>query len=202
MSQDWDIKPRNKECGACQTPFNDRQAYFAQLVFGEQGYQRADFCATCWPQQMQAQPHYSMWKGIFRVPPPEPERRVKKETAEGLLRELITADDATKGNVIYILAVMLERQRVLVEREVRTREDHIRFVIYEHRKSGESFVIRDPQLRLDQLESVQIEVLALLGATPRPAPVDPAQPANPEEAAGPAEPAAPPKQPDHDPERH
>ena len=34
--------------------------------------------------------------------------------------------------------------------------------IYEHTKTGEVFVIPDPQLRLDQIEQVQQEVAALL----------------------------------------
>ena len=35
--------------------------------------------------------------------------------------------------------------------------------IYEHSKTGEVFVIPDPQLRLDQIEEVQMQVAELLG---------------------------------------
>ena len=35
-------------------------------------------------------------------------------------------------------------------------------LIYEHAKTGEVFVIPDPQLRLDQIEAVQNEVAAQL----------------------------------------
>jgi hypothetical protein len=171
MSQDWDIKPRHKECCDCRREFADRQVYYARLVYGTEGYQRADFCAGCWPQQSQGQTHYSMWQGMFRVPPPEPERKIKKETAESLLRELMEHPDEAKAAVIYILAVMLERQRLLLERETETRSDGVRLVIYEHRKTGESFVIRDPKLQLNELERVQNDVLQLLK---RPAPAAPA----------------------------
>ena len=41
--------------------------------------------------------------------------------------------------------------------------------IYEHVKTGEVFVVPDPQLRLDQVEQVQMQVAGLLGA-PAPAP--------------------------------
>jgi hypothetical protein len=96
------------------------------------------------------------------MPSAEPDRRIKKETAETLLRELIEAADASKTSVIYILAVMLERQRVLVEREIKTMEDGSRVVIYEHKKTAETFAITDPKLKLTELDSVQQDIMALL----------------------------------------
>jgi hypothetical protein len=58
---------------------------------------------------------------------------------------------------------MLERRRVLVERGIQRDPDGSVIRIYEHRQTGESFLIREPELRLDQLESVQAEVVAMLG---------------------------------------
>ena len=165
MAQDWDIKPRGEACRKCDVPFTDRQVYHAALVFGEEGYARADYCAGCWPtvEKSAAMP-YSMWQGVFRMPPPPPEEPLKKETAESLLRKLIEEDDDSKANVIYILAVMLERKRLLVEKDVKKRPDGIWIRVYEHRKTGDTFVIADPRLRLDQIEEVQKEVMALLGS--------------------------------------
>lgn len=191
MSQDWDIKPRGKVCFDCQAPFIDRQVYYARLLFNREGYDRGDFCETCWSRQGQSLPRHSSWKGVFRVPPVEPDRTVRRETAEALLRDLIRRETPDAVNVIYILCVMLERQRLLVEREVRTAEDGEKRVVYEHRKTGESFVIVDPQLKLTDLEHVQQEVLALLTATPSDSgsqPPEDAAPA-PEQTAASVEPA-------------
>jgi hypothetical protein len=186
MNQDWDIKPRSTQCHACAVPFTDQQPYLTRLVFDDAGYARADFCEKCWEIEIGQQPRHSAWKGIFRLPPPEPERTVRKETAESLLRELISRNDLARRNTVYILAVMLERQRVFVERDVQTGDDGNRTIIYEHRKTGETFAIPDPQLRLTELEPVQQEVMALLSgesqaatapggaAPPAPAPPDPA----------------------------
>jgi hypothetical protein len=107
-----------------------------------------------------------MWKGIYRLPPIEPDRTIKRETAETLLRQLIAENNPARRQVIYILCVMLERQRLLVEREVRSEPNGERLVVYEHRKTGESFVIADPQLKLTDLDQVQQEVLALLTGAP------------------------------------
>ena len=92
-------------------------------------------------------------------------------------------DDPSKRNVIFILAVMLERRRILVEKEVQTSEGGGQKIrVYEHKQTGESFVVPDPGLRLREIESVQREVLELLGAPP---------PKDAGAASAPNEPAAP-----------
>ncbi|MBR3922499.1 MAG: hypothetical protein IKJ45_05265, partial [Kiritimatiellae bacterium] len=37
--------------------------------------------------------------------------------------------------------------------------------IYEHRRTGESFIVLDPRIRLENLGDVQTEVVALLSGT-------------------------------------
>jgi hypothetical protein len=37
-----------------------------------------------------------------------------------------------------------------------------RLLIYEHRENGDVFIVRDPQLRLSELERVQDQVATLL----------------------------------------
>jgi hypothetical protein len=168
MAQEWDIKPRGDACHACETPFQDRQTYFATLVFGEEGYERADYCEGCWESRGREDTPYSTWQGTFILPPPEPEEALKKETAESCLRRLMEDEDDKNRNVIYILAVMLERKRILAEKDVRKRDDGVLIRVYEHRKTGETFLVPDPQLRLDQLEHVQQEVVTMLGSPAKP----------------------------------
>ena len=61
----------------------------------------------------------------------------------------------------YILAVMLERKRILKVKE-QIKEESGRVFIYEQPKSGDLFTIPDPNLKMEELEQVQIEVAALL----------------------------------------
>jgi hypothetical protein len=68
-------------------------------------------------------------------------------------------------NVIYVLAVMLERGKQLVERDAKLQADSTILRVYEHRASGDSFVVLDPRLRLDQIGDVQRQVVELLGGT-------------------------------------
>jgi len=139
------------------------EAYYSALVFGEEGYQRGDYCVACWVGKEAELKPYSSWKGTFIIPPEEPDKDpLKKETAESLLRRLI--EDDLNAPVIYILAVMLERKKTLVEKDVKIDEDGTVHRVYEHRETGETFLILDPQLKLDKLEEVQIRVAEMLGA--------------------------------------
>lgn len=164
INQDWDIRPRGAACGKCQAQFNDRQEYVSRLTYGANGYERLDCCTGCWTEADRAMSAVSVWRGIFEMPPPPPAEPLKKETAESLLRVLMAKNDPANGNALFILAVMLERRRLLVERDVRKQADGKLVRVYEHRKTGDTFIVTDPQLRMDQITSVQAEVMAMLAA--------------------------------------
>ncbi len=165
MAQDWDIRPRSNLCSECEKVFEHQESYYSALVFGEEGYQRGDFCVGCWVgKEAELQP-YSSWKGTYLVPPEKPDDEpLKKETAESLLRRLIEDENDENAPVIYILAVMLERKKTLVEKDVKIDDEGTVHRVYEHRETGETFLILDPQLKLDKLEEVQIRVADMLGA--------------------------------------
>lgn len=161
-NEEWYIKPRGSKCCKCERAFADGQHYISILSLGEAGYERNDFCPDCWAKRDDNLAVLSCWRGLFKVPEPPPAEPVKKETAEALLRRMIEDGDDSRLNAMFILAVMLERRRILIEREVKQQPDGARLRVYEHRAKGDTFVIRDPMLRMDQLQDVQREVLAML----------------------------------------
>ncbi len=170
MAQEWDIKPRGTACSECATEFEDRQAYFSALLHGDSGYARSDFCRECWERRESDLSAYSAWQGIFMLPPPKEEEALKKETAESLLRKLMEEIEEDKIGIIYILAVMLERKRILEEKDVQVGDDGSVLRVYEHKKTGETFLIPDPQLELDKLEVVQQQVIDTLGGPKKKSP--------------------------------
>ena len=89
------------------------------------------------------------------------EEVVTKESAEDLLSRLIEEDKEHTENARYILAVMLERKKLLKETDKQQTPNGI-LRIYEHRKSGEIYIVLDPNIPLDQIEEVQKEVSELL----------------------------------------
>ena len=106
----------------------------------------------------------SYWQSAYEPPAPPPPDPLPKEDAESLLRKMMERNDSSEMVARFILAVMLERKKILKHRETQKNADKI--LVYEHAKTGETFVIKDPQLRLDQLEEVQRKVSAMLKPAP------------------------------------
>lgn len=167
MAQEWNIRPRGHVCAVCQTPFVDKQPCVSVLRETEEGYERFDCCLKCWKETPRDWEPFSIWEGNYEAPAPVEAKKepVKKETAEELLRKLLTLDDPAMQNVVYVLAVMLERSKQLVERDAKPHPSGGILRIYEHKKSGDTFIVLDPHLRLDELGEVQRQVVALLSGT-------------------------------------
>ena len=166
MSQEWNIKSRGHVCSFCGKPLLDRTPVVSALKETAGGYERFDCHPECWKTTPRDWEPFSFWDGVYLTPVREEKKEpLKKEDAGDLLRRLVTLDDPALKNVIYVLAVMLERSRILVERDTRTAEDGSLRRIYEDRKNGDTFVVLDPQLRLENLSEVQQQVVALLSGT-------------------------------------
>ena len=170
---EWNIQSRAHACEACGQPFADKQPYRTVLFEEGKELRRSDICEPCAQKNgdVRSRPGFiSHWQGIFELPPPVAEA-IQKDTAETLLRKLVEQNDPQHAPAAYILAVMLERKRLLKIKEQIKRDGH-RIFIYEQPKTGDIFTIADPDLRLDQLEQVQRDVAQLLehGLNP-PAPV-------------------------------
>ena len=175
---DWNIQSRAHACEACGKTFADQEAYHTLLSEEKADLRRADICAGCWEKQFSEgardrKGFISYWQGIYEAPPPIVDP-IHKDTAETLLRKLIEQNDPRYAPAGYILAVMLERKRLLKVREQIVRDGQRTF-IYEQPKTGDVFTIADPNLHLDQLEAVQRDVAALLeqGVNPPAPPVAP-----------------------------
>ena len=163
---EWNIQSRAAACEACARPFADQQPLHT-LLFDEraENLRRMDICEACWQSQFsdgarERKGFISHWQGIFEVPPPAVDA-IQKETAETLLRKLIEQNDPRYAPAAFILAVMLERKRILKVKEQIVRDGQ-RVFIYEQPGTGDVFTIADPDLHLDQLEAVQRDVAALL----------------------------------------
>ena len=162
---EWNIQSRATACEACAQPFADKQPLHTLLFDESPELRRMDICETCWQNQFShgardRKGFISHWQGIFEMPAPVADV-IHKDTAETLLRKLIEQNDPRYAPAGYILAVMLERKRILKVKEQIVRDGQ-RVFIYEQPKTGDVFTITDPNLRLDQLEQVQRDVAQLL----------------------------------------
>ncbi len=166
MSQEWNIRSRGHFCSLCQKPLVDKTPVVSALREVVGGYERYDCHPECWKALPRDWEPFSQWDGVYYAPVRETKKEpLKKEDAGELLRQLVTMDDPAMKNVVYVLAVMLERSKTLVERDAKELEDGSIRRVYEDRKQGDTFVILDPRLRLENLSEVQQQVVALLSGT-------------------------------------
>ena len=166
MSQDWNIRSRGHVCSICQQPLVDKATVVSALKETMGGYERLDCHPECWRKSARDWEPFSQWDGVYLAPVKEEKKEpLKKEDAGELIRKLITLDDPAMRNVIYVLAVMLERSKILVERDAKAQADGMIRRVYEDRKNGDTFVILDPRIRLENLAEVQSQVVALLSGT-------------------------------------
>jgi hypothetical protein len=167
MTNDWSIQSRSNHCAATGRKFAEGETFFA-LLFEEKkgGFRREDLSEEAFKARTDGERPFSFWRSKFEPPPPPQPEPVSKQTAEDLLRTYMIETGPEHSNARYVLALMLERKRLLKEIEVKRGEDGSLTRIYEHARTGEVFVIPDPQLRLDQVEELQAQVASLLGAPP------------------------------------
>ena len=161
---EWNIQSRGHACQSCNRPFTDGETYHTILFDEKRDFQRTDVCQKCWTEQFSEsrdrKGFISCWHATYEVPP-APVEVIQKENAETLLRKLIELNDPKFTAASYILAVMLERKRILkVKEQIRT--EGKRIFVYEQPKTGDVFTIPDPDLQLNQLDEVQRDVAQLL----------------------------------------
>jgi len=174
MNQDWTIQWRSEVCMATQAPFTAAEIFHTLLFQDSVGLRREDLCEAAYKERPADAPvAFSHWRSKFEPTPAKPPEALGKQTAEQLLRHYMADPDPKLANVRYILAVMLERKRTIKEVETARAEDGTLLRIYQFPKTGEALVIPDPQLHLDQIATIQLEVAELLGApTLQPAPTE------------------------------
>lgn len=199
ITEDWKIRSRSRECFHTQRPFEDGDPFFTAIFPDPEtdGYLRRDYSAAAWEELHDGFeiPPFSYWRAIFKIPPPPVEKPqvIEKHSAESTLRRLIDEDLPTTIHARYILALMLERKRTLIQVDVKE-VGGSRLLIYEHKATGDAFIIVDPRLKLDEIQKIQEEVADLLGSTPPPTPEEPtekeAQTAEPSQATSPSDESA------------
>lgn len=164
LNEPWSIKSRAHTCSVTEKKFTDGESFYTALFPDPEssGYLRMDFSQEAWDARADdADPPFSFWGSIYHAPVKEEEVEVTDESPEELLRRLVEEDEEHTENVRYILAVMLERKKLLVEADSQPTPTGI-IRIYEHRKTGDVFIVKDPNIPLSEIDNVQQEISDLL----------------------------------------
>jgi len=161
LANDWAIKHRADACAKTHRTFQPGEQFYTLLFREGDAFRREDLSEEAWTARNDNIQPFSFWRTRYEPAPLAPPEPLGKENAEEILRRLLAENDPSHANACYVLAVMLERKRVL--KQIQTDESEGRPVlVYEHAKSGDAFIVPAVQLKLDQLEHVQNEVAMLL----------------------------------------
>ena len=158
MQADWEIKSRAHVCARTGKEFQQGDTFFTLLIREGEGFRREDLSEEAWEARNENIQPFSFWRSKYDPPAPPPPEPMPRDDAEGLLRRLVAENDPAYANVRYILVLMLERKRLL--RPMASQDEDM--LVYEHVATGETIVISNPRLSLDQIPAVQKEVSALL----------------------------------------
>jgi hypothetical protein len=158
----WEVKARAHTCFATGEPFMEGQTIISRLIATVDGLVREDYEKTQWDGEKESTSKF-FWKTIYHPPQPKPEAPFREENAAEALQELLEEQDSANTNTIFILAAMLERKRLWIERDVQRDDEGRRIRIYEQKETGETYFIVDPELSLDDLAALQEEVALKLG---------------------------------------
>jgi hypothetical protein len=164
MLQTWHIRSRANECAVSGRHFDEGESFYTAIYFNPElnGYERRDIAEDGWEQELGERSPFSYWKSVYeKVVVEEKPEIAPKESAMGLLQRFIEEDEPATENARYILALMLERKKQILPTAEKEGEQG-KMLFYEARKTGDVFIVRDPELRLDELEAVQEEVANLL----------------------------------------
>ena len=167
MQQDWNIKSRSEVCDATGKPFEEGETFYTSLFQDGEGFRRTDLCEEAWNARSadpEAPVFFSSWRSKFEPPAPPAPEALRRDDAEGMLRRLIESNDPAHTNTRYLLAVMLERKRILRPQPSPDKST----LIYERAGTGETFIVADPNLSLSDLVAVQEEVSAMLSGLSTP----------------------------------
>jgi hypothetical protein len=154
---EWNIQSRSEVCQATGRPFSDKEEFYTLLYESPEGHERMDLCQEAFEKRDQDRVPLSFWKSEFEPAPPPEAEAVDKNDAESELRRLISGRDPSQAKLCYLLALLLERKRILKAREkVVTAEG--RLIVYEHSGTQESFVVPEVQFKLSELDALRTEV--------------------------------------------
>jgi hypothetical protein len=154
---EWNIQTRSETCQATGRPFAEKEEFYTLLFESPEGHRRVDLSAEAYASRDDSEIPLSFWKSEFEPTPPPQAEAVDKNDAEAELRRLIGERDPSQAKLCYLLALLLERKRILKAREKLPSEGG-RLIVYEHTGTQETFLVPEVQFKLSELDALREEV--------------------------------------------
>lgn len=163
-----EIPKRATNCMSGHELLSPGMEYYSILLSDKrQGYQRNDFCKSCWESVVKDQFHSlakTAWKAKV-IPNKEKVDLAKKtrdEKALYLLKEAVSQTGKRDWAETFVLALYLARRRILTLRQEIAQEDGSLLCIYEVVDTEEMLPVRRESLLKINVEQVQKNLESIL----------------------------------------
>ncbi len=165
---DWKIRTTTAQCEHTGEAFADEEDFYT-CIFDDpesDGFIRKDYSVASWKEiraSIDPAP-FSFWRSTYKAPVVHKEKDAIQDTsAEGMLKRMMEENSPHTENARYILALMLERKKTFIQVDAKEAETTT-LLFYEHKDTGDVYIIADPGLHLGEIEEVQREVVELLAS--------------------------------------
>lgn len=163
---DWEIKSRAEQCAVSGKAFREDEEFVSVLFQGEEGLERMDMSLVAWKDWDTGdggREPLSYWKSRFQPGPAPESETVNKQDAESELRRLLDQGAPESARLCRLLALLLERKRILKLRE-RIDQPERQLLVFEHTDTQESFLVPDVDFKLSDLDSLRDEIMEKSGS--------------------------------------
>jgi len=165
LERQWKLSSRKHACSHTEEAFTEGQPFYTAIFWDEEEgeFRREDYCESAWNELEKGFKPFSFWRALYEPPTPDANKQdvVDKEDAETALKRMIDENDPATENTRHLLALMLERKKILKQIDAQEKDGR-RLVIYCRRKTQEIYIVPDPGLGLDEIASLQAEVIDMI----------------------------------------
>ncbi len=166
----WEIPSRGRTCCKGEESLQQDTIYYTLLSIDEAtGYQRRDYCAKCWQEEVEAKaiPIQSVhWKATI------PKRQSKKvdyaefgEKALLLLREVVERSERQSQEEAFVLGLYLQRLKLIAARQELQREG-VNYTVYEVVETAEMVMVPRVTLTAAEISHLQVSLTQKLSSEP------------------------------------
>jgi len=109
---EWEVSRTTGRCSRCRNELAEREEYYAVLVETPDGFDRKDFCRSCWDDRPDEP--FCFWKA--RVPvrqKKKPPLWVNQDVLVNFFERLGTQSDPMRQRFRFVLALLLMRKKLL-----------------------------------------------------------------------------------------
>lgn len=157
---DYQIQPHTRRCVTTGRDLQPGERYYTALLeLGEQ-LVRQDFSSQAW--QGPPAGAFSFWSGRVPQPSETAKPRFDDDVLEECFQRLEEQGERSRVNFRYVVALLLiRRKRFRFEQTIDA--DGVEKLELSNIKTGEKYLVLNPQLTDEQMAEVQGEVFRVLG---------------------------------------